>query len=280
MTTHRHQRNVRVTPEMAKEWLNNARTNRAISKVRVMEWVRKFAAGRATTEGVAPILICGVKGRDGVCGGQHRLTGIVEYGQPVTLPVLFGATEVDIENQNDQRPNRAGDIAQILGLRCAEGVKIANTTNAAFQQIAYQENSTTVRTSDSVTWNAGIDGLGEDNIRVVTSRTGNRLTAAGKAALIYARPLNPSLVDHIMDDMLSPAPVSGIPTAINTLAARIKKEKTKPWAATAMYFRALRAYFSGELSLSKIETPSGKKDFEYFRRLRQDAGLAVDIFPI
>lgn len=97
-----------VTPEMAKEWLSNNKTNRRINPARVNSYARQIKSGKWLKNG-EPI---GIHEDGSLANGQHRLSAIVKTNIPMEMVVVFGIPN-DVKLFDRGRNRSVSDIISI-----------------------------------------------------------------------------------------------------------------------------------------------------------------------
>lgn len=114
---------MRVTPEMARDWLDNARLvwQRNISQGRVRALADDITNGnwRTTHQGIA-------FRRDGkLIDGQHRLSAIVRAGKPVDILVFFEIDENTMMHIDAGRARSTTDAMRVSGEHWVGNVHVA-----------------------------------------------------------------------------------------------------------------------------------------------------------
>ena len=98
---------ITVTPEQAKEWIqNNFRRNRPITWSRVVYFRDQIREGKfkCISQGIT------FTWHGDLLDGQHRLMGIIEAGVPVKMKVFFGEDPANFYLYDDNKPKSVGDI--------------------------------------------------------------------------------------------------------------------------------------------------------------------------
>lgn len=118
-----------VTPELAKEWLESAGTNRGISQNRVKTYAEDMKNGNWQYNGEE------IKFNESgeLIDGQHRLHAIIRANTPVKMDVKFGVPD-NVTLLDRGRPRSVADILRVGGMEKA----LANTTNIAIAKLAFQ----------------------------------------------------------------------------------------------------------------------------------------------
>jgi len=116
---------IEVTPEIAREWLENStNTNRRIAQPRVEHYRDMMLAGQWGFTGQNIIF-----SKDGsLLDGQHRLWAIIEAAIPITTGVTFGIAKEEFIHLDSGKPRGGGDALSALGYasttRLAAGARI------------------------------------------------------------------------------------------------------------------------------------------------------------
>lgn len=107
-----------VTLEMARKWMESNGRNRSVSEGRVLAYYRDMVHGRWTLSG-EPIALspAGI-----LLNGQHRLSALIKYGQPVRMLVQFDCDERAVFDGG--RLRNMGDVFNIN--RQASGASVAS----------------------------------------------------------------------------------------------------------------------------------------------------------
>lgn len=103
---------VRVTPEVAYEWLAANTRNRTISSARVQQMVTDIRAGRWDFNGET--IKFATSGA--LLDGQHRLMAVFESGIPVDLLVVEGLPESVQDTIDIGRTRTTGDMLSLRGI--------------------------------------------------------------------------------------------------------------------------------------------------------------------
>lgn len=116
-----------VTPERARQWLQQNRRNRRVRETKVATYARDMANGNWTTDVSA---ICFAE--DGtLINGQHRLLAVVESGATIRFVVMRG-TPMDAMKTMDSGVRRTtGDALSLRGERYA--LVLASVARLAMQ---------------------------------------------------------------------------------------------------------------------------------------------------
>lgn len=102
---------VTVTPQLAAEWLQANRHNRALRKRAIADYARDMAAGKWLQNGEA------IKfASDGtLLDGQHRLKAVIEAGIPVVFMVVTGLPLATQETMDAGRKRTTADALALRG---------------------------------------------------------------------------------------------------------------------------------------------------------------------
>lgn len=103
---------VKVSPEMALEWLSNQADNRKPRRGLVDRIARDITEGRWQLNGQA--LVFDTRGR--LLDGQHRLLAIVRAGKSVECLVVRGVAKSAFSTMDVGDPRKGKDVLSILGV--------------------------------------------------------------------------------------------------------------------------------------------------------------------
>lgn len=120
---------ISVTPETAARWLAYNESNRPLNKKTVLKYLETMKRGKWQLNGQMIIFSsCGV-----LLDGQHRLSAVVSYGQPVLMDVRFGIDIATYDTIDDGKKRSPGDILGIAG------IKNSHNTAAAIRVVMSME---------------------------------------------------------------------------------------------------------------------------------------------
>lgn len=114
-----------ITPEYAKGILDAAHAqrieegktnNRTINRDRVIQYVTEMRSGRYNHESSQPIHF---NKRGDLLNGQHRLSAIVEYAQPIICLVARNVPETAMSVMDTGRPRTIKDLFLVNGIKYA-----------------------------------------------------------------------------------------------------------------------------------------------------------------
>lgn len=109
---------VKVTPEMAAQWLGRNDHNRPLNKRLVNDYARDMAAGSWTLNGEAVKIA-----EDGtLLDGQHRLAALVQANVTVEMVVVAGLDPATQETMDTGRKRSFNDVLSIRGVVNAASV--------------------------------------------------------------------------------------------------------------------------------------------------------------
>lgn len=103
---------VKVTPEIATEWLGRNRVNRVITKSKVKQYQSDMEQGKWA--GIGDPIRFTKTGR--LMDGQHRLLALVAAGVKIQFVVMVGLSDEDFDKVDTGKPRQAGDVLSIEGL--------------------------------------------------------------------------------------------------------------------------------------------------------------------
>ncbi len=103
---------VRVTPDLAKEWLARAHVQRTLRKNRVQRYAEDMREGR-WGEDIAPLVF---DTEDNLANGQHRLNAVVESGVAQEFWVLTGVSPDAIGQMDTGAPRSISDQLRFAGV--------------------------------------------------------------------------------------------------------------------------------------------------------------------
>jgi len=102
---------VRVTPEMATQWLETQGVNRNLSSVTMYRYSRAMADGAWRSDPQMPLRF----NEDGrLVDGQHRLSAVVEYGRPIDFFVTT-VTQQTLDLIHECKPRTMADRLVLSG---------------------------------------------------------------------------------------------------------------------------------------------------------------------
>ncbi len=247
---------VEVTPDMAREWLENMAPNRKVSRVNLENLMKAMLEGRWHQD-ASPIKF----NRTGnLIDGQHRLWALINTGQTHTFIVAWGVANESMTTLDTGKVRSRGDILSIhdpaltdinsvsaattMILRWKKGVRNNNLRNE------YVSNDEVIIFYDQ-----------ERDDLIEASRHGRRLANATKAASGQAYALCWYLFSHIepedaeffWDRLVDGAGLEiGSPIyALRELLRReatsaSTREKMRADIAAALIIKAWNAYRKGE----------------------------------
>lgn len=131
---------VKITPELASEWLNHNLVNRDIRRKKVEMFARDITAGKWQTNGEAIIFN---QNRE-LIDGQHRLSAIVMAKKPVEMLVVNGiANDVTLFDRGSNRSTT--DVFRLMGY----DAKVANNSTVSMVRMHYLFQFSKDNVSDS-----------------------------------------------------------------------------------------------------------------------------------
>ena len=145
---------IRVTPELAEQWLQWNKKNRPISLAHVRRLVREMEKGNWMLNGQA--LIFSDTGR--LLDGQHRLTAVSHLGQSILMDVCFGVDPESFKTIDQGKKRTASDVISIKGF-----ANYSQVAAAAKTVIIYDSTNKNVNSSDAKPSNSDILKWVEDN---------------------------------------------------------------------------------------------------------------------
>src|SRR5690349_6815917 len=127
----------KITPDMAKKWLENGMINRKVSDNNVLFLWNQMKEGKWLMTG-DPIKFS-KSGK--LLDGQHRLHAVVKYGQPVMLTVAEDLDEDVFPVLDTGKSRSAADVLKI------SGYQYSNSLAAAARSIILYKNGVYVSRS-------------------------------------------------------------------------------------------------------------------------------------
>jgi hypothetical protein len=252
-----------VTPAQAKEWLSNTRPNRPISKASVEPLTRKILAGTLPTSN-QPISF-DMQGR--LADGQHRVQAIADSNIATWLRCDYNVPDDVLDHCIDSgRARSLSDKVKILGGQASQ-----KKTACIRALISLERNYVK---PDLAMYMEAVEVLGEEHLEEVCSRSSQKIPSALSAAALYARPLDPQVVDHILDAVASRSTAAGTEKAIENLTVHRKDFSLKAYT---------KAFMDGMLCILKgIKREHFRTDSDGYPKLmhlRDKAGLPTLLFP-
>jgi hypothetical protein len=101
----------KVSPNMAKKFLENNLKNRDLREHRIWQFVQMMERGTFVEDGT-PIKL---NGDGGLLDGQHRLYAILRTGRTYTLPVVSGLPDEAFDSTDRCMPRNTGDSFKKIG---------------------------------------------------------------------------------------------------------------------------------------------------------------------
>ena len=253
----------KITPKMAAKWLaENNDGNRGIRKDRVALLVRAILGNRwvPTHQGIA-------FDTDGnLIDGQHRLSAIVEAGQPVQLMVTTGLPREAMIAMDRGAVRDTGDTLHLLhGIDNARFktslARIILAIKAGVNYVGYTVDDGEIEAhlqsfDDHYNWLFEIEGWQKLKY------------APFAAALVYAYPARPDKVTAFTKAIIDPAHLpskSPVFHAIDILHTRRGSGGGRRFIAFRTALRCIKAYCEGETLRKIVDNQIG---LEYFRQLR------------
>lgn len=102
---------VLITPEQARVWLATGFVNRNINKDTVRAYVRDMRSGNWKLNGET----IKISERGQLIDGQHRLTALVQHGQPVAMLVVFGVADDAVDTVDRGKKRSLADVLSMAG---------------------------------------------------------------------------------------------------------------------------------------------------------------------
>ncbi len=256
-----------VTVELAKRWLTKNDKNRKLNKALIQRYLRDMDGGNWEFTGEAVKFAADGKLLD----GQHRLTALMQHGQPVLMLVVRGLTSEAQNVMDTGRKRSAADMFTIAGKdhavllastsRLVLGYLGGNITTSNSQTIGQPSNSM-IRdiavTDPMVTWAAQVSSRVQGNIPANPA-------AIGFAAWLMGRVDTADVVRYL--DSIAEMRTEGIGDPRFTLLKRLNIAKTQRERLTsveqAFYIvRAWNAWRTGsKLKTLKASTAAGPAPF-------------------
>jgi hypothetical protein len=153
-------RKVLVTPQLARQWLDNARLNRLISRIHVNALKAEYLSGRFVPEQAA--IRFDTYGR--LWDGQHRLTALIEAGVSVYMYIEENCSEAVVNSHGLTRGRSIEDQLRIDGMEPRNSRFLASLgrmlqTRRTIGCLYLQHNASTIsigQVMENIEW-AGLD---------------------------------------------------------------------------------------------------------------------------
>lgn len=103
---------VKVTPEIATEWMSRNRVNRSVTQRKLKQYQADMERGNWA--GIGDPIRFTKTGR--LMDGQHRLLAIIAAGAKIQLVVMVGLNDEDFDKVDTGKQRQASDVLTIEGL--------------------------------------------------------------------------------------------------------------------------------------------------------------------
>lgn len=137
---------IKVTPDMAKEWLKLNTSNRPLSDRHIKDLASRMDRGEWMMNGQSIIF----SSTGDLIDGQHRLHAVILHGQPVEFMVVFGVAPSAFNTLDEGRRRSAGDLLSL------HGVKNPTNVAATIKKIIAEEKAMNI---NSVHANAPVSNM-------------------------------------------------------------------------------------------------------------------------
>lgn len=253
---------IMVTPDLAKQFLNNRRTNRTIKKNQVDKLVRDIKNGDFVTSSQG--ISFDSQGR--LCDGQHRCSAIALAGVSVLMRADWDLTDeqVDVLDRGASRT-----IEDVLTMK---GVKNANRTTAIARNVAGLERRNMATVLSVSSCNDVLDKIGRKYVDEAASYGNRSIISALRAAVALALPIDEDRVRALVNNIKEGKLMVGTEEAIGRSITRVKTEKVNQLQSAEIFCRGMVAILTGE-NINQIRSDS--KGFEQLMALRKKKGLSV-----
>ncbi len=248
---------IRVTPAVARQWIEHNDGNRNIRKSRVAKYADDMAAGRWQQNG--DTFKFDTDGR--MIDGQHRCFAIIESGATIDSFVVHGLPASAAQTLDAGAPRSASDALFYAGELHNHAKDIAAGLNAwtSWTEGRFTHARSTASAAAAKLSNAAMVEAWRDNPTVVSAsveakaiyQRGLRLPVGALAvALVELRALDFEAANDFFDRIVE-LRTSGKGDPIHTLITRIQDEmgpgrRMLPATALFMLFRTWNAFVNGE----------------------------------
>lgn len=247
---------VTVTPDMARQWLDNMAPNRKVSRVN-LENLMKAMEEKRWHQDASPIKF----NRNGqLIDGQHRLWALINTGQTHTFIVAWGVLEEAMTTLDTGKMRSRGDVLAIHDPALTDINSVAATTTIILRWKKGERNNNLRNSYVSNDEVIAFYDQERDDI-IAASRHGRRLANATRAASGQAYSLcwylfsniDPEDAEFFWDRIVDGAALEpGSPIyALRELLAREARsagtrERMRADIAAALMIKAWNAYRRGE----------------------------------
>jgi hypothetical protein len=257
---------VRVTPELAKKWLANARRNRNITAPTVESYAYEMRAGlwRHNPDGIK------FNPEGQLIDGRNRLSAIIESGVPVYLTVIHDVPEDVLPVLDRGRVRTTADTVMIT-----EGDMKASVKSAIFSLFYRIERGGNPRMTIGL-YHAIEEALGYEHVDQVCQASRNKIVSALATALVYARPINPEAIDELERKVVSRECMPGTEAAILRLTGDSRLLSADRSAACRRFMRGTVAYLLHETIDRLHDNTSG---YRWLQIEREKRNLPSKVVP-
>ena len=266
---------IKVTPELAKEWLKSNHKNRNVSEKRVIAYAKEMKRG-AWREDTYEFIKMTKNGR--VLDGQHRLHAVIMAGVPISFHVVSDVPE-DVHSVLDTGKSRtASDVFSI------EGIPNATNTTAIMQKYFLLSSKKSIAGASMITKksNSQLLSIYRENPEfwLMVHRKSiswyeafGRVLPASHIGALYAyfhKECNPDLAAEFMDQFCTGQDITNNAIALlrqKLIADRISMKKMGVNVRLALVIKTFNYFVSGKtpkilkFAKDKENFPSVKKMF-------------------